>query len=191
MASSFEAFDLWLFRLLTPWHNDVLDVLMSSLSIVGTASALWIAIALAAMWWPRHRAAAWRVLLTLLLCFVTVDLVLKPIIARPRPVSIHAYDPPHELPPRPRTLSFPSGHTAAAFGAAIALSRMLPQARVVWWLLALTMGYARVYVGHHYPLDVVGGAVVGTLVALWVLGGRHPATYANLLRAPRDAIVRP
>jgi undecaprenyl-diphosphatase len=110
-----------------------------------------------------------------------VDLVLKPTVARTRPVSIRAYEAARDVPPIPRTLSFPSGHTAGAFGAAVSLSRMWPQGRVAWWSLALLMGYSRIYVGHHYPLDVAGGAIVGILVALWVLGGRHPATYARHL----------
>jgi undecaprenyl-diphosphatase len=165
---------------------------MSWISISGTASALWLALAAVAMMRSSTRAAAWRLCLVILLCFVTVDLVLKPVVGRSRPVSIRAYDPPRAVPPVPRSLSFPSGHTAGAFGAALAISRLWPAGRVLWWSIAILMGYSRVYVGHHYPLDVVGGAVVGVLVALWVLGGRHPATYVRRLSSTsRGAIVRP
>jgi undecaprenyl-diphosphatase len=192
MTQALQSVDLWLFERLTPWHAGWLDVLMSIVSISGIASSVWIVLALLAMTKARHRAAAWRLLLTLLLCFITVDLVLKPTVARTRPASIRAFDPARALPPVPRTLSFPSGHTAAAFGAAVSMSRMWPQARVVWWVMALLMGYSRIYLGHHYPLDVAGGAIVGGLVALWVQGGRHPATYARQAATlPRGAIVRP
>jgi undecaprenyl-diphosphatase len=77
--------------------------------------------------------------------------------------------------------------------AAVALSRMWPAGRVVWWTLAALMAYSRVYLGHHYPLDVVGGAVVGLLSALWVLGGRHPATSAQTLprSLPPGVVIRP
>lgn len=164
---------------------------MSWISISGTASAVWLLLATIAMRRPAHRAAAWRLCLTILLCFVTVDLVLKPAVARARPISIRAYEPARALPPLPRSLSFPSGHTAGAFGAAVSISRMWPQGRALWWAMALLMGYSRIYVGHHYPLDVAGGALVGILVAFWVLGGRHPATYARDFSPPPGAIVRP
>lgn len=191
MPSFLEPIDLWLFEALTPWHAHWLDVVMSFISIIGVASTVWIVIATAAMTRPLYRAGAWRLYLTLLLCFITVDLVLKPAIARPRPVSIRADEPARTMPPRPRTLSFPSGHTAAAFGAAIAMTRMWPQGQVAWWALALVMGYSRIYLGHHYPLDVVGGALVGIAIALWVLGGRHPATYTRGFTPPPGAVVRP
>jgi undecaprenyl-diphosphatase len=191
MTASLQAIDLRLFQWLTPWHATWLDILMSGVSISGTASTIWLGFAIYALTQRADRAAAWRLLLTLLLCFVTVDLVLKPTIARERPAAIRAFDPPRELPPLPRSLSFPSGHTAAAFGAAVSLSRMWPQGRVWWWSLAIVMGYSRIYVGHHYPLDVVGGALVGVLVALWVHGGRNPATYARRLSPARSEIIRP
>jgi undecaprenyl-diphosphatase len=178
-----QSIDLWLFRLLTPWHTPWLDQFMTWISLIGTASAVWLILATVGMLSPPSRMAAWRVYLVVLLCYGTVDVVLKPAIARPRPIAVRAFDPPRELPPLPRSLSFPSGHTASAFGSAVAISRMWPQGRVLWWTLAVLMGYSRIYVGHHYPLDVVGGAIVGGLIAWWVLGGRQ-------IRPKGDAILK-
>jgi undecaprenyl-diphosphatase len=168
-----QSVDLWLFQALTPWHAPWLDRLMTGLSISGTASAVWLVLATIGLLRRSSRMAAWRVYLVVLLCYGMVDGVLKPAIARPRPIAVRAFDPPRDLPPIPRSLSFPSGHSASAFGSAVAISRMWPQGRVLWWTLAVLVGYSRVYVGHHYPLDVAGGATVGVLVALWVLGGRR------------------
>jgi len=191
MPTSLESIDAWLFEALTPWHAPWLDGAMSLISISGIGSSIWYALALVAITRPRHRAAAWRLCLTLILCSVTVDLILKPTFARTRPVSIRAFDAARAVPPIPRTLSFPSGHTAGAFGAAVSLSRMWPQGRIVWWVMALLMGYSRIYIGHHYPLDVAGGAMVGVLIAFWVLGGRHPATYASRVSPAAGAVIRP
>ncbi len=192
MPEGLQSIDLWLFQALTPWHAPWLDRLMSAISLSGTASTIWLIFAAVAFVRQPTRAGAWRVYLTILLCYIAVDLMLKPAVARPRPAVVRAYDPPRTLPPMPRSMSFPSGHTAASFGAAFALSRVWPAGRVAWWALAIAMGYSRIYVGHHFPLDVVGGVIVGTLVALWVLGGRHPATFAaRAPTAPRGAIVTP
>jgi membrane-associated phospholipid phosphatase len=62
-------------------------------------------------------------------------------------------------------LGYPSGHTAVAFClAAVADAEVSPRLRPVTWALAATVGIARVYVGAHLPLDVVGGAALGLTV---------------------------
>jgi undecaprenyl-diphosphatase len=192
LLEALQSVDLSLFHLLRPYHAAWLDRLFGWISASGGAGAVWVALGLFAAGRPRSRAAAWRVFLTIGLAYLMVDGVLKPIIARPRP-SIVATDPARELPPLPRSFSFPSGHAASTFGAAVAVSRMWPGTAGVWWTLALLIGYSRIYLGHHYPLDVAGGAALGILMALWVLGGRHPATYGNTLPEPLPAgtLVRP
>ena len=180
-----ESFDFalmnWLRSVESPW----LDAVMSWISASGRAGLIWIMLGVIAFIRPRNRAAAWRVMLTLALCYTLVDGVLKPLVARPRPTPPdYATSPKRELPPMPRSYSFPSGHAASTFGAALAVSRMWPHTRAVWWTLAVLIGYSRVYLGHHYPLDVAGGALLGIVVALWVLGGRHPSTYAATLPNP-------
>jgi undecaprenyl-diphosphatase len=68
---------------------------------------------------------------------------------------------------RPLTFSFPSGHAASAVAAAVTLARLWPNGRLVLWLLAVLVAVSRIYVGVHYPLDVLGGAVLG-LACAWV-----------------------
>ncbi|HYU78550.1 MAG TPA: hypothetical protein VEK56_06170, partial [Vicinamibacterales bacterium] len=74
MPNYFEWLDLWLFHVLTPWHSPLADHLMSWISVSGTASALWLVLGAVAMTNPQTRAAAWRLLLVVLLCYVVVDL---------------------------------------------------------------------------------------------------------------------
>jgi undecaprenyl-diphosphatase len=57
---------------------------------------------------------------------------------------------------------------ANVFAGAFMLSRIVPAARMVWWTMALMIAYSRVYLGVHYPLDVIGGAVVGWLCGVFV-----------------------
>src|SRR5688500_13237143 len=131
-----QAFDLALLEWMTPWHTPWLDRVMIFVSASGGAGAMWLAIGLVGWTMPRHRAAAWRVFLTIALAYALVDGIVKPLFARERP-SIAATEPPRELPPLPRSFSFPSGHAASTFGAAVAVSRMWPQTRALWWSLAL------------------------------------------------------
>jgi undecaprenyl-diphosphatase len=187
-----QSIDLTLFGWLRAWHTPVLDIIMSWISASGGAGTVWLLLGCVGLLRPSSRAAAWRVFLTVALGYAAVDGVAKPLVARPRP-AIHATAPPRDLPPLPRTSSFPSGHATSTFGAAVAVSRMWPQARVLWWSLALLVGYSRIYLGHHYPLDVLAGALLGTALAFWVLGGRHRATYASTLpsRLPPGVRVCP
>lgn len=67
---------------------------------------------------------------------------------------------------KPMDSAFPSGHTALAFSLAITI--FMHDRKVGWWYLiaALLIGTARVFANVHYPLDIVGGAFIGTLVAV-------------------------
>ena len=89
---------------------------------------------------------------------------LKALIDRPRPPLRHTE--PKTLVPLPHDASFPSGHAATSFAAATILSFAYPRLAPFLYLLAAAVAFSRVYVGVHYPLDVLGGAALGMLVAV-------------------------
>ena len=88
---------------------------------------------------------------------------IKAIVDRPRPFERYAQ--PETLVPHSRDASFPSGHASTSFAAATMLSLAFPPLAPALYLLAAAVAFSRVYVGVHYPLDVLAGAALGTLVA--------------------------
>lgn len=84
-------------------------------------------------------------------------LVVKRLVRRTRPaVEVQSVAPPDRF-------SFPSGHTAAAFSLAIAMFGAAPWLAPGLLLLAVCVGYGRMYLGVHYPLDVGAGAAIGLI----------------------------
>ncbi len=143
-----------------------LNWLFETLSRVGTLGAIWIAIAFVlAFVWRR-----WGVLVVTAASVAVSDLAatgLKSVIDVQRPSGRFAE--PRTLVPAPHDHSFPSGHAATSFAGATVLSAFAPRWTPAWFLLAVAIGFSRVYVGVHYPLDVVSGAVLGVVTALLLL----------------------
>jgi undecaprenyl-diphosphatase len=66
--------------------------------------------------------------------------------------------------------SLPSGHAATSFAGAVVLSYLLPRSAPYVFLLAAAIAFSRIYVGVHYPTDVLAGAALGAAVSLVGLG---------------------
>jgi undecaprenyl-diphosphatase len=145
-----------------------IDGVMVALSVVGRGGRVWIGIGL--VLWAAGRLKWQRLaelLVALALATVMVDYVVKPLVDRHRPFrSIPSVS---VLDKRPKDASFPSGHAGNAFAAATVLAQALPAWQAAWWTLAILIAFSRVYVGVHYPADVVGGAIAGALCAIVVL----------------------
>ena len=97
-------------------------------------------------------------------------------------VGEHRPDEPDPLVTIPHSHSFPSGHTATSFAGATALSLLYPRATPAFFLLAAAIAYSRLYVGVHFPLDVVGGAVIGVATALLLLAAARRRSLRGLRR---------
>lgn len=148
-----------------PW----LDPLMEGYTRLGNAGLLWIVCSLLLLCFPKTRKAGALSLTAMVFGLLCTNVVLKHLVGRTRPwLDVAGLIP---LVSEPDPNSFPSGHTCAAFAAGMVWMRTLPERwmQVGAVVLAAWMGLSRLYVGVHYPTDVVAGAVVGSLCAWMAL----------------------
>jgi undecaprenyl-diphosphatase len=140
-----------------------LDPVFEDLSYAGRLGLLWIVVALVLCGLYRR----WGVFALTVIAVALSDwtaMGVKALIDRPRPPL--RYPEPKTLVPLPHDASFPSGHAATSFAAATILSFAFPRFAPALYVLAAAVAFSRVYVGVHYPLDVLGGAVLGVLAAM-------------------------
>jgi undecaprenyl-diphosphatase len=139
-----------------------LNWLFVDLSRIGSNGLVFLVVgAVLALLWRRP----W-ILVPLLAADVAAGVVsyaLRQAIGRERPPLV--YPEPKPLVSVPHSGAFPSGHTSAAFACATVLAWASPRLRVPVFVLAAAIGWSRIYVGVHWPLDVLGGAALGVLLA--------------------------
>jgi undecaprenyl-diphosphatase len=124
-----------------------------------------------------------RALLVLLLAGLTVALtdpvcarLIKPLFHRLRPCNPDALvEGGRFLLGYKTSLSFPSSHAMNMFGQATLFSFFYPRPGPWFFLFAAAIGYSRIYVGAHYPLDVLGGALFGAVCGALVYGAYRMA----------------
>ncbi len=159
----------------TQWVNDVFDVLMPFLRNQWTWAPLYLFLLI---FMPaNYGRKGWMWCVFFLMAFAIGDYVsasiIKPYYVRLRPCNNpYIKDIVHLLVPCGSGLSFPSSHATNHFAIGI-FSAVSLRKKTKWiWpialLWALSIGYAQVYVGVHFPGDVVVGGILGTLIGLLV-----------------------
>lgn len=159
----------------------LLDPFAQGLSYIGKYGAVWLVLAIAlAIVRRRAEVFVWTLIATAV-ASLTTD-ALKAATSRSRPDV-------DTLVAQPHTSSFPSGHAATSFACATVLGAFVPGLRVPLYALAALIAASRVYVGVHFPLDVVVGAAWGVVVGLVVLRIRFRARprLGSALRRSRRA----
>lgn len=148
-------------------RNDFLTPLAEFITHLGDAGFIWIAIAAGCLLFHKTRKTGFMMTLSLLGSLLVNNMILKNLIARTRPYEV--IDGLNRMIAAPSDFSFPSGHTGSSFAAAVVLFCMCPRKYgVPAMILAVLISLSRLYLGVHYPTDVLAGAVTGTLVALSV-----------------------
>jgi len=165
----------WLFYLdasLLLWIQENLRVswltpFFKQITKLGNVGWFWIFLTVILLLIPKQRRTGAMCAASLVGSVVVNNLFLKNVVARTRPYEV--VEGLTRLIEKQSDYSFPSGHTAASFAAAVILFLQLPKKYgIPALILAVLISFSRLYLGVHYPTDVLAGAVSGTLIALAV-----------------------
>lgn len=141
------------------------DVTMTFLSAIGEGGIVWIVISLIMLFFRKTRSWGIMLLLAMLLGYLIGEVAVKNIVCRVRPCYIVDIQ---MIVSKPRSYSFPSGHSCSSFAAATVLLKMNKHFGIPALVLASLIAFSRLYNYVHYPTDILCGIILGVLCALIV-----------------------
>ena len=153
-------------------QSGFLDFIMPIITLFGDGGIFWIACAVILLFFPKTRRTGLGMGFALLMGLVICNMILKPIVARPRPYDLQMTLYGREillLIGRQSDFSFPSGHTAASFAAVFALRASGSPLWKPALAVAAAIAFSRLYLYVHWPSDVLGGALLGAFLG-WAAG---------------------
>lgn len=141
-------------------RNPVLDKIMIFITSLGDKGMIWILATVLLLIPKKTRKAGMVSAVALLGSLLFNNMLIKNIVQRPRPYV--TLEDLRIIIPRPSEYSFPSGHSSSSFAAAVSFYRLLPKKLgIPAIVLAGLIAFSRLYVGVHYPTDVLAGALMG------------------------------
>lgn len=145
-------------------RNPILDNIMIFITSLGDGGFIWIAATILLLIPKKTRKVGIMSAVALLLSLIVNNNIVKNLVQRPRPYM--TFTDLQILIPTPSEFSFPSGHTSSSFAAAGVFYTNLPKKiGVPAVILAGLIGLSRLYVGVHYPTDVIAGILMGIFLS--------------------------
>lgn len=142
-----------------------LDIFMKIVTTLGDAGIIWILACVAMLIFKKSRCAGVAAAISLIIEAICVNGLLKNLIMRDRPFNV--IEGLSILIETPHDYSFPSGHAGSSFAVAMVILLILPRRWGIPAIItAVVMAMSRIYVGVHFPSDILAGAVIGTATAI-------------------------
>jgi undecaprenyl-diphosphatase len=190
VISSMRSVDIYLFHLINmQGHNSFFDWFMPFITDLKNFIYVLFLLGLWVLWRERKAGLVFLIFvgLTLAITDQFSSHLLKGWVGRIRPC--HVLEHVRMLTDCNTSYSFPSSHAVNLFAAAFFLSQPLKRISPVFYGIAAVAGYSRVYIGIHYPFDVIGGAGIGLLIA-WPMRRLKDQVLARWILPPASEIIK-
>lgn len=148
-----------------PFRGEISNKFWQFITMLGDWGMIWIVLGIVLLCFVDTRRCGLGILIALILSLVVCNLFLKELVLRPRPFVTHPEFTALIVPPD--RWSFPSGHATASFAAVGALLCFYKLWGLVAVVPALAICYSRLFLGVHYPSDVLCGILIGLLLG-WI-----------------------
>jgi len=158
-----------LFYIQNNLRNPVIDQVMLFFTALGNSGLIWYAIAVILLFNKRYQRCGITLIISVSLAMLIGDELLKPLFERVRPCN--KFPDIAMLLARPKSYSFPSGHAMISFAAACVLNYYKPLFGILAYILASIIAFSRLYLFVHYPSDVLGGMLFGTICSMLIIYG--------------------
>ncbi|MBP5701829.1 MAG: phosphatase PAP2 family protein [Lachnospiraceae bacterium] len=146
-------------------RSDVLTPVMKLITHLGDKGIFWILIAIVMLFFKKTRPLGMMAGIALVFSVLINNVIIKPNVGRIRPYEV--VDGLKLLIERQHDPSFPSGHSGASFAAAVVFLVKGPKKiGIPAIIMAALIAFSRLYVGVHYPTDVICGIITGTCCAI-------------------------
>ncbi|WP_297520712.1 phosphatase PAP2 family protein [uncultured Clostridium sp.] len=166
MINLIQNFDASSMYAIQELHNPILNFIMIFFTKIGDLGAIWLLIGFIFFFFKKLRKVGILIYLSQLLNIIVIT-ILKDLIQRPRPFL--TLTNLHPLISLPTSYSFPSGHASSAFAGALIIAYMLKKWAIPAYITAILIAFSRVYVGVHYPSDIIIGSILGTISSVIII----------------------
>lgn len=146
-------------------RSKTLDTIMPIVTALGNLGLIWVALGVLMIRSLDYRRIGITIIFTLIVVTAIGEGIIKHVVKRQRPLRKEDI-----LIKEPITYSFPSGHTASSFAVAEIFFKNGSSISVIIFIIAMSIGYSRIYLRVHYPSDVILGAVLGVIVGGFMSG---------------------
>lgn len=149
-------------------RKEFLNSIVIFISNLGNAGWFWLVLLALLVCIPMYRKTGMTGLIAVLIGFIITNVFVKNLAARIRPYEV--VEGLRFIGTKPHDFSFPSGHSTCSVAASIVLLAKLPKkAGIPLFVLGILICLSRLYVGVHYPTDVLAGAAIGLFAAFAAL----------------------
>lgn len=149
------------------FSSPLMDSIMIFITNLGDRGFIWIIIGIILLISKKYRKIGLAMLIALAVTSLIGEVFIKNIIQRPR--AFTTFPDIEIIIKEPLSYSFPSGHTASSFAAAMVLGYYIKNWKYLFYFFAALVAFSRLYLFVHYPSDIIGGISLGVVCSLMTI----------------------